>query len=216
MTRTTKISTVQRQTAAPDWKRRFFICPDSWCETQKETHHDTNTDCIDPHPCGQPKPPPLEQQRHLLVPLHPPSPGLHQAPCAPELGNPMHPACPQAPGSTPPTRGERRRSMKKVKGIRDSRQPCLEKPANEAGCPRIKTWRGDRRVAPRLRRDRAVWFSANSRGRDRSFPLNAKTALSIETRSVFRYRVSGPTQNLAPRRQVVDTAVLCRAGSARE
>ena len=46
--------------------------------------------------------------------------------------------------------------MKKVKGIRYSRQPCLEKPANEAGCPRIKTWRGDRRVAPRLRRDRAV------------------------------------------------------------
>ena len=50
--------------------------------------------------------------------------------------------------------------MKKVKGIRDSRQPCLEKPANEAGCPRIKTWRGDRRVAPNLRRERAVRFSA--------------------------------------------------------
>jgi len=56
MTRTTKISTVQILTAAPDWKRRFFIGPDFWCETQKESHRDTNTHCIDPHPCGQSKP----------------------------------------------------------------------------------------------------------------------------------------------------------------
>jgi hypothetical protein len=84
MTRTTKISTVQKLTAAPDWKRRFFIGPDSWCETQKETHHDKNTHCIHPRSTGQPGPPPLEQQRHLLVPLHTSFPRLHEAPRSPK------------------------------------------------------------------------------------------------------------------------------------
>ena len=58
--------------------RRFLV------RNRKATHHETNTRRIHPHPCGQSRPPPLEQQRHLLVPLHPPPPRLHQAPRPPE------------------------------------------------------------------------------------------------------------------------------------
>ena len=105
--RTTKLLG-HKQTAAPDRAAVFYLSR-ILVRNRKATHHETNS--IHPHPTGQSGPPPLEQQRHFLVPLHPPSSGLHQAPRAPKPRNPLAGTRPQTARPNPPPCRETRSQL---------------------------------------------------------------------------------------------------------